>query len=284
MGFLHPVFFDRKGDFRNGWWALAYLPFAFFSPFLGRWAGSLALALPALALLKLQGRPLRELGLGPDRLWLPDFGFGILCGAGILALAALASRGFGGFHWERNDDANLSLMIAGVWLYLAVAFYEELLFHGYLLRRAVEGLGFWPGLLVMGGLFAYWHWGNPGITSEATLVWASVNICLAGLLLGLGYLRFRSLAWPMGAHLGWNWTQGNLLGFAVSGTTDTPGWWKAVLHPGHAEWLTGGAFGLEASLPCALICGAGVVALALWKGRAPLSAGPSTDGASGNPG
>ncbi|HZU54059.1 MAG TPA: CPBP family glutamic-type intramembrane protease [Holophagaceae bacterium] len=280
MASLHWIFFDRKDDFRNGWWALAYLPFACFALLLDRWLGSLVLILAALALLKLQARPLRELGVWPDRRWLLDFGFGLLCGGGILALAALVSRGFGGFHWERNADASLSLLLAGAWLYLAVAVYEELLFHGYLLRRAVDGLGLWPGLLLMGFVFAKSHWENPGITSEAALVWATVNICLAGLLLGLGYLRFRTLAWPMGAHLGWNWTQGNLLGFAVSGTTDTPGWWRAVPHPGHAPWLTGGAFGLEASLPCALICGAGVVALALWKGRP--NAAPSTDGASGN--
>lgn len=282
MGFLHPIFFDRKDELRNGWWALAYLPFACFAFIADHWVGAAVLAIAGLALLKLQARPLRELGLGPDGRWLRDFAFGILCGGGILALAALVSRGFGGFHWERNGEVSLGLMLKGAWLYFAVALYEELLFHGYLLRRAVDGLGLWPGLLLMGLLFAYSHWENPGITSEATLVWATLNICLAGLLLGLGYVRFRSLAWPIGAHLGWNWTQGDLLGFAVSGTTDTPGWWKAVLHPGHSAWLTGGVFGLEASLPCALICGAGVVALAVWKGRGP-SADPSTDGASENP-
>lgn len=281
MGLFHPLFFDRKEELRNGWWALVYLPFAFLAYFMDRWSGALVLALPALALLKLQARPLKELGLGPDQRWLPDFGFGLLCGAAILFLAALLSRGFGGFHWERNAEASLSVALAGAWLYLAVAVYEELLFHGYLLKRAVDGLGFWPGLLLMALVFAKSHWDNPGIASRAALVWATVNIGLAGLLLGLGYLRFKSLAWPIGAHLGWNWTQGNLLGFAVSGTTDTPGWWRAVPHPGHAAWLTGGAFGLEASLPCALVCGAGVVGLALWKGRAP-SAGPPTDGASGN--
>ena len=291
MDALRAAFFDRNDDLRNGWWASLYMaaclllmsPLTLFhlSQATVGFLSAGILATVGLGCLRLQKRPLRELGLGPDRRWAPDFGFGILCGAGILILAALLSRGSGGFHWERNADVNLRLMLTGAWLFLAVAFFEELFFNGYLLQRAVSGLGFWPGLILMGLIFARAHWNNPGITSQAALVWATVNICLAGLLLGLGYLRFKSLAWPIGVHLGWNWTQGDLLGFAVSGTTDTPGWWRVVFHPGHAEWLTGGAFGLEASLPCAIICGVTVVALVLWKGRA--TAGPSTDGASGNP-
>jgi hypothetical protein len=41
-----------------------------------------------------------------------------------------------------------------------------------------------------------------------------------------------------------------------------------VFH-GRPEWLTGGAFGLEASLPCVLICGAAILCLWRWKGVAP---------------
>ena len=44
-----------------------------------------------------------------------------------------------------------------------------------------------------------------------------------------------------------------VLGFGVSGTTPTPGFWTPVFHA-KPQWLTGGAFGLEASLPCAVLC------------------------------
>jgi hypothetical protein len=121
------------------------------------------------------------------------------------------------------------------------------------------------------------HWGNPGMHG-ATKIWATVNIALAAVLLGLCYLRTRSLALPIGVHLGWNWAQGSLLGFGVSGTTDIKGLWTPVFHS-KPEWLTGGAFGLEASLVCTLVCGVAILGLWRWKGLAP-SADASTASAS----
>ncbi|HLP31530.1 MAG TPA: hypothetical protein VK150_09220, partial [Geothrix sp.] len=62
-------------------------------------------------------------------------------------------------------------------------------------------------------------------------------------------------------------------------TTDIKGLWTPVFH-GRPEWLTGGAFGLEASLPCTLICGAAILLLWRWKGMTPTGAGASTASAS----
>jgi hypothetical protein len=137
--------------------------------------------------------------------------------------------------------------------------------RGYPFQRLVEGAGPWVGQLVFAALFALMHWGNPGMHG-ATRAWATVNIALAALLLGFCYLRTRSLALPIGVHLGWNWAQGSLLGFGVSGTTDIKGAWMPVFH-GRPEWLTGGAFGLEASAICTLVCGAAVFGLWRWRGR-----------------
>jgi len=52
---------------------------------------------------------------------------------------------------------------------------------------------------------------------------------------------------PLGLHLGANVTQGPVLGFGVSGNEGA-----RLLVPtfsGAPDWLHGGAFGLEASLP-----------------------------------
>ncbi|HJW43891.1 MAG TPA: CPBP family intramembrane glutamic endopeptidase, partial [Geothrix sp.] len=149
--------------------------------------------------------------------------------------------------------------------------------RGYPFQRLVQGAGPWVGQLVFAALFALAHWSNPGMAG-ATKAWATLNIGLAAILLGFCYLRTGSLALPIGVHLGWNWAQGSLLGFGVSGTTDIKGLWTPVFH-GRPEWLTGGAFGLEASLPCTLICGVAILGLWRWKGIAP-SAGASTASAS----
>jgi membrane protease YdiL (CAAX protease family) len=210
--------------------------------------------------LQLEGRPLGSVGLRLDRRWARLFLLGALGGCGLMALMALVAYLGGGFHLVRNPQAGPAALLAGAWLFLAVAFSEEVLFRGYLFQRLCQGIGPWPAQLLVALLFAGVHWGNPGM-SGATRAWASLDLVLAGLLLGQCYLRTRSLALPIGLHLGWNWAQGMLLGFGVSGLPSA-GWWTPVLHGQHA-WLTGGRFGLEASLPCALVAAAACLALNL---------------------
>jgi membrane protease YdiL (CAAX protease family) len=231
--------------------------------------GNLALSVGLVSLaswicLRLEGKPFASMGYDLGRPWLRDLALGTLGGAGIMAATALATLGAGGFHWVRGAGT-LGTTAWGLLLFVLVAFNEETLFRGYLFQRLVGGLGAWPAQALMAALFALAHWGNPGMTG-AVRVGATLNIGLAALLLGLCYLRTGSLALPIGVHLGWNFTQGNLLGFGVSGTTTAPGLLKPVFL-GRPEWLTGGAFGLEAGLPCALVCTACVLALALWKAR-----------------
>ena len=243
---------------------------------LGPWAGALAGALVTAVCLKLEGRPFGSIGLLPNRRWLLECLAGTAGGILIIVLTALLVRGCDGFHWERVANIGSKQLLTSGWLLLGVAFNEEIIARGYPFQRLVEGGGLWVGQLVFAGIFALGHWGNPGMHG-ATRVWATLNIGLAAVLLGFCYLRTRSLALPIGVHLGWNWAQGSLLGFGVSGTTDIKGVWSPVFH-GRPEWLTGGTFGLEASVLCTLVCGATI--LGLWRWRGNSSGGASTVSAS----
>ena len=225
--------------------------------------------------LALEKKPLSAMGYRLNGRWAGELGLGVLGGAAIMLITALIAMGAGGFHWVKGA-ADFHALAWGLLLFIIVGFNEETLFRGYLFQRLVDGMGQWPAQILMALFFGLAHWGNPGMVG-ATKVWATVNIGLAAILLGLCYLKTRSLALPIGVHIGWNFTQGNLLGFGVSGTTDAKGLLSPVFHA-KPEWLTGGAFGLEASLPCVIVCGAAIVALLLWKGRP--NAGPSTAQAS----
>ncbi|MGA2083576.1 MAG: type II CAAX endopeptidase family protein [Holophaga sp.] len=275
---MSTLFYGPDGTLRDGWRALAFA--------LGAWvfdgvsgAFRQALALPAAlgpclpaawfpflgclfltwAFLQLERRPLVSVGLRLGRRWGVEFVLGLLAGAGLMALMALMAYLGGGVQWARDPQAGLGRLTAGGWLYLAVAAREELLFRGYLFQRLERALGARSTLVLTAVLFAGVHWGNPGMAG-ATRIWASLNIGLAAVLLGLCYLRTRSLALPMGLHLGWNWVQGTLLGFGVSGYP-AAGWWIPATDR-QVAWLSGGTFGLEASLPCTLVAAAACLLLA----------------------
>jgi hypothetical protein len=88
-----------------------------------------------------------------------------------------------------------------------------------------------------------------------------INTVLIGVLLSIAYLRTRALWLPWGIHLGWNTTLGLLFGLPVSGIR----LFNVVIRTSVTgpRWLTGGDYGLEASLPCVLTLVVGIVAV--WK-------------------
>ena len=73
----------------------------------------------------------------------------------------------------------------------------------------------------------------------------------AGLLFGLLYNVTRSLWLCMGVHAAWNMAQGPFYGIPVSGFEQHG---LLASHMQGPEWLTGGAFGAEASVAALCIC------------------------------
>ncbi len=254
--------FDDRGRLRNGWWALAfvacvaatskaYTPLSHRLQAMGVTKDWLLAAPVAMVLLatwictRLRGESLSSVGLRLDRRWAREMAWG--CGIGFAAMAVVAILliGVGGVRFERDAARSLSHMAFGAYAFMSVALLEELLFRGFGFQRLVAGLGAWPALILLAALFALAHWGNPGMAG-GTRILATIDTAVAAVFLGLAYLRTRSLALPIGLHLGWNWTQGALLGFGVSGTT-VAGWLHPVFAP-MPTWLTGGGFGPEGSL------------------------------------
>jgi len=212
--------------------------------------------------LKKENKTLSSIGLRQDAKFYRELLFGVLVGMAIIFATAFPIVLFGGFTFVRAADSNLGTLFFPFVPFLAAGILEELVFRGYAFQSAVRGLGKAPALLLFALLFVAVHLGNPGMEGS-TKVWACLDIGLASVLLGLAWIRTASLALPIGIHVGWNWAQGGILGVGVSGTKST-GFFSPV-YLGAPKWMTGGDFGLEASLPAAIACLAACAVLVVWR-------------------
>ena len=189
----------------------------------------------------IERRNLAEIGLSLRRLvidWLKGAGVGAayLCASvGILAL-------LGGYRITGVAFAGQALA-GGLLLHVLVGVFEETLFRGILFRFLEEGFGSWIALTLTALFFGFSHLSNPNAT-----VWSAIAIALeAGVSFGAVYMATRSLWVAMGFHTAWNFLQGNIFGVAVSGAgAPTDSLFQPLIQGN--PWLTGGAFGIEASV------------------------------------
>lgn len=141
---------------------------------------------------------------------------------------------------------------------IASGIFEETLFRGILLRQLERLFGTWWALAATSVLFGAVHMHNP----DATWTGAISIMVEAGILLGGAYLYTRRLWLAAGLHAAWNFTQAWVFSVPVSGTGQSIG--ILVTRRTGPVWLTGGDFGLEASLAAVSVATLAGIFL-LWK-------------------
>jgi membrane protease YdiL (CAAX protease family) len=226
----------------------------------------------------------RDYGFHFKAAWWRDLGFGLLLGFVLMGMVFGIEYLLG---WEpikgfiENGRPKLSfwqLLVDGLLAYVLVGVQEEVFFRGFLIKNMAEGLHL-PHIssktavlvtyLFISLFFGFAH----AFNQNATLV-SSFNLSLIGLLLGLGFVLTGELAIPIGLHIAWNFAQGYVFGFPVSGSATNLSL-LATVQGGPAVW-TGGAFGPEGGLMGLVAALLGVVLIYAWvrwvRGRASVEA------------
>lgn len=274
------ILFDAQHKLRNGWWIVifiglvaltrfAYIPAKLALVELGLdklWLEPLAfifILLVTWICCLLRRESLATVGFKIDSRWAKHFLLGSLFS--IVSMIAIVGLiwAVGGVSFELDAQRSVSVLMSGLYICLFTSLFEETLHRGFIFQRLIGGIGIVGAQLVIAAVFATGHWGNPGMEGS-TLIFASIDLALGSVLFGLAYVRTGSLALPIGLHLGWNWMQGNVLGFGVSGI-DQVGWLQPVFQ-GMEQWITGGEFGPEASVFAVLVDILAIFILWQWRG------------------
>jgi membrane protease YdiL (CAAX protease family) len=207
----------------------------------------------AVLVLRWRNLPLSLLGMS-----LKGRGKDLLAGLGVAML--LYAVGFGtsllmgtveiaSVQWVPRD------LLGTLLFFLLVAVTEEVMLRGFVLGRMLSaGMNRFVALFLSSALFSAMHLFNPNFA-----LLPFVNILLAGCLLGASFLYTRNLCFPVVLHWFWNWLQGPVLGYEVSGMDS--GETLLTLRLTGSDLLTGGSFGFEGSLLCTVLLVVGTLAI-----------------------
>lgn len=182
---------------------------------------------------------------------LSGMGMGIL----LMSAAFLLIWLMGGLQpLSLNWNGEVARSLA-VWFifFIFVAVNEEVLARGYVQGLLKARLGVTAGIIGNSLIFAALHLANAGVLDSPLPL---LNLFLAGVLMALAREQTGSLWAPIGIHLTWNFFQGNLYGFAVSGM-DTPT--LITIKTQGPGWLNGSSFGAEGSLIGLLVLIGGIL-------------------------
>ncbi|HUR36657.1 MAG TPA: type II CAAX endopeptidase family protein [Terriglobales bacterium] len=180
---------------------------------------------------------------------------GLSLGTVMILLCVIAIALFGRYSAQMLPSSGIWLRILGIlWMGITAATMEEVAFRGYPFQALTRSIGPWGATLALALLFGFIHLSNPNSSALGFL-----NTALVSVLLSIAYLRTGYLWMPIGIHVAWNLVLGTVFGLPVSGVNIF-----AVIVKGMAEGpilVTGGDYGIEASVVCAIVILAGIVAV-----------------------
>jgi uncharacterized protein len=163
---------------------------------------------------------------------------GFLIGTSLIAVFVLVMQvtGLASFSYSGIS----SKIVLGFFLYSTVAIGEEVVVRGYILNNLREKMNDYLAVFISSLFFGAMHLLNDDFTMIGFL-----NITISGVLSSILFIKLKTISAPIGEHWAWNFIQGPIAGFNVSGHKET-----GILHvePLSPDFITGGGFGAEGSI------------------------------------
>lgn len=227
--------------------------FSFLFSFIG------ASLLVFFRVVKIEKRKISSIGFSKEK-WLIKYIIGFLIGLILMGLVVLILYLFGFATINKTSNqpigklalVNIFVLLIG-WIIQGGT--EEIVTRGWLMNVLGARYGIKFGLFISSVLFGALHLFNPNVNYIAIL-----NIILVGYLFGLYVIKTNDLWGACGIHSAWNFAQGNLFGFEVSGLDINVGSLFDFNLTGNSL-ISGGSFGPEAGLCSTLILILGIITI-----------------------
>lgn len=211
----------------------------------------LGIIIPVLIWKFIIKRPLFNMGLTPLKRNYRELLTGLLFGTVSMTIVFLLLVATGNatvqtwlphFTWEQ---------LLYIFIFISVGFAEEIMGRGYIMSVLRQTRSVPAIMLISAVIFALMHSMNSGI---ALLPY--INLALVGILFAYIYIKSGNIWMSIGYHITWNYFQGYVYGFKVSGT-DSSGILTTQYHTNNI--LNGGTFGPEGGLFVTIVVLSGIL-------------------------
>lgn len=163
------------------------------------------LLLASWVLLRLERKSLSVLGFNRPFQRISEFVIGFIVASAFACAHFMAQATFDNSSWAHNSQFTLIDTINTVHWIANSVLYEELLFRGYLLYKAIELLGPQKGSYLSAAAFGIYHWFSYGVFgSLVPMVWVFLLTGSFGLMCAFAFDKSGSIVLPIALHLGWN--------------------------------------------------------------------------------
>jgi len=168
-----------------------------------------------------------------------EFGWGFLISFALVGFMVLLMYLLGYYRVIKLDSPQI--IVDSFFFFGMGAFLQVLAFRVVLFRLFEELLGTWFAFILIAAIFGAAHFPNPN-----TSLWSILALIITDILLVAAFIYTRRIWLVWGIHMGWNFFQDGIFGMPNSGITEFQSWIQpAISGP---EWITGGSFGIEASV------------------------------------
>jgi hypothetical protein len=166
--------------------------------------GPILLALSWL-LLRFERTGLGALGFNAPARRAREFAVGFLV-AGLVVVAQQGGLALAvGTSWRWNSAVDAARIAHHLRWTLNSVLFEEFVFRGYLLYQAIRWLGPRYAVLLAAAAFGIYHWFSYGsFGNPVVMAYVFLSTGAFGLMLATAFARTKSLALPVGLHLGWD--------------------------------------------------------------------------------
>lgn len=253
---LYIIFYMFKGASHN---------LSLFELFLNLSSFLLISLLVFVRLRYIEKRPISTIGFGKED-FLKKYTNGFFIGFIMMSIVVLILFILGYISIEENPTQPVGISALGGVMFILIGWIiqgatEEIVTRGWLMNVLAARYNKGFALIFSSSIFGIMHLFNPDVNYIAV-----INIILVGIFFGIYVMKTNDLWSVCGMHTAWNFTQGNIFGFEVSGINVCVSSVFDLNLVGN-KFISGGSFGPEAGIIATTVLISSILILFLFDNK-----------------